>query len=109
MNGEIWQIKAYGMEKLTTNSKPVDVSGISTIFKGISESDIARTDSDVELLIGADCSKLLPVDIENAGNLQLMKNQFGYCLRGSHSMLKLSAIPKDAYINHISGTEINSI
>jgi hypothetical protein len=44
MNGEIWQTKAYGMEKLTTNSKPVDVSGISTIFKGISESDIARTD-----------------------------------------------------------------
>ena len=38
-----------------------------------------------------------------------MKNQFGYCLRGSHSMLKLSAIPKDAYINHLSGIDINSM
>jgi hypothetical protein len=94
---------------LKTNYRPVDVGGISTIFKGISASDIARTDSDVEPLIGADCSKLLPVNIENAGNLQLMKNQFCYCLRGSHSMLKLSAFPKNAYINHLSATEMNSM
>jgi hypothetical protein len=37
-----------------------------------------------------------------------MKNKFGYCLRGSDLILKLSAIPKDAYINHLSGSEINS-
>lgn len=97
------------MEKITTNSKPVDISGVSTLFKGISDSDISRTDGEMELLIhvGADCSILLPVNIESAGNLQLMKNQFGYCLKGSHSMLKLSAIPKDEYINYLSGIDIN--
>lgn len=109
VEGETLQIKAYGMEKITTHSKPVDISGVSTLFKGISDSDISRTDGEIELLIGADCSILLPVNIESAGNLQLMKNQFGYCLRGSHSMLKLSAIPKDAYINYLSGIDINSM
>lgn len=106
---ETWQIKAYGMEKITTNSKPVDIREVSTLFKGISDSDISRTDGEIELLIGADCSILLPVNIESAGNLQLIKNQFGYCLRGSHLMLKLSAISKDAYINHLSGNDINSM
>lgn len=79
----------------------VDISGESTLFKEISDSDMSRTKGEIEMLIGADCSILLPVNIESAGNLQLMKNQFGYCLRGSHSMLKLSAIPKDAYTSII--------
>ena len=67
VEGETWQIKAYGMEKITTNSKPVDISGVSTLFKGISDSDISRTDGEIELLIGADCSILLPVNIESEG------------------------------------------
>ena len=108
-DGEIWQIKAYGMEKITTNSKPIDFSGISSLFKGISESDIYKTDGDIELLIGAVCSKLQPVNIDSAENLQLMKNHFGYCLRGNHAMLRLLAIPQDASINHLSGIYINSI
>lgn len=55
------------MEKITINSKPVYISGVSTLFKGISDSDISRTDGEIELLIVAGCSILLPVNIESEG------------------------------------------
>ena len=109
-SGKIWNIRAYGMETITANSLHVDLSGIPQLFKGISESDVHRPSGDVELLIGSDCSMILPVKIDSVGNLQLLENQFGYCVRGSHSVLNISAVTRcHNSINHLSGIEINSM
>ena len=108
-NGHVWQIKAYGMEQITANVCQVDLNGVSRLFKGISDSDICRPRGEIELLIGSDCSVLLPMKIDSVGNLQLMKNQFGFCLRGSHSMLKISAVSHYACVNHLRGSELNSM
>lgn len=37
----------------------------------------------VELLVGSDCCQLLPKVIKTVGNLQLLENHIGYCVRGS--------------------------
>ncbi|XP_062600980.1 uncharacterized protein LOC134262619 [Saccostrea cucullata] len=108
-DGNTWQIKGYGMEQITTNAGKVDVSGIAQLFNGITDSDIYRPCGEVNLLIGSDCSVLLPTRVDGVGNLQLMKNQFGYCVRGSHSLIKISAMPNSFCINHLSGSELNSM
>lgn len=86
-DGKIWKIKVYGMNKITAVISKVNVHGVVKFFKGINEGDIARSEGKVDLLIGADCCILLPEKIDQIGNLQLMRNQFGYCLRGSHANL----------------------
>lgn len=35
------------------------------------------------MLVGSDYSCLLPQIVKTVGNLQLLKNVFGYCVRGS--------------------------
>lgn len=68
------------MNKITADISKVNVHGVVKFFKGINEGDIARPEGKVDLLIGADCCILLPGKIDQIGNLQLMRNQFGYCL-----------------------------
>ena len=54
------------------------------LFRGVTEKDVRRPIGKVNLLIGTDYCSILPEKVGESGNFQLMKNQFGYCLRGSH-------------------------
>ena len=85
--GQEWKIHAYGIEEVTANIGAINVTKVSRLFKGISEDDIKRPSGRVDLLIGTDCCPLLPEKVAEGGNLQLMKNQFGYCLRGKHELI----------------------
>ena len=85
--GKIWQICVYGMDEISTNIEETDVSEVAQLFPEISLEDINRPKGKIELSIGADCCEILPNKIKQVGSLQLMKNQYGYCLRDSHPLL----------------------
>ncbi|VDH89663.1 Hypothetical predicted protein [Mytilus galloprovincialis] len=89
LGGKIWTIKAYGMEEVTAEVARVDMSRVEQLFKGINKNDIQRPTGQVDILIGTDCCILMPNKEEQIGNLQLMRNQFGYCIRGSHPLLEV--------------------
>jgi hypothetical protein len=105
MYGKVWQVKVYGMNKITADISKVDVHGVVRFFKGIKEGNILRPEGKVDLLIGADCCILLPEKIDHIGNLQLMRNKFGYCIRGSHTKLQVPVTTESnlVCIHHTSG------
>ncbi|KAK3089754.1 hypothetical protein FSP39_006215 [Pinctada imbricata] len=109
--GKIWQIRAYGIDEITANIAKVEISEVTQFFPKIKNSDIYRPYGKVHLLVGSDCCAILPVKVDNVGNLQLLQNQFGYCLRGSHEKLQISATSNQIQINHFTGfsSELNSV
>ena len=104
-SGKVWEVKMYGMDDITAKVANIDVSRVSRLFKGISERDIQRPSGEVEILVGTDCCTLLPNKVDQIGNLQLMRNQFGYCLRGSHSLIRVSTSETSNTIrlNYVNG------
>ena len=77
---------------LSIECKKSDIEEIGTnrgahLFPEITPRDITRQQRKFEILINLDCCDILPNKINQAGLLQLIKNQFGYCLRGSHRIL----------------------
>ena len=91
LHGKIWEIKAYGIDEITADVSPTTLTGVASLFKHITEEDIQRPQGKIDLLIATDCSRILPDKVQQVGDLQLMKNQFGYCLRGSHPLIKIHA------------------
>ena len=91
LSGNTWTIKAYGMEEVTADISDVDISKVARLFKGIDKKDVKRPTGQVDILIGTDCCILMPNKLDEVDNIQLMRNQFGYCLRGSHPLL---GVPK---------------
>ena len=84
LNGNIWTITVYEMMEITGKIESKDLTEVSSLFHGIGGKTIDRPSGSVDLLIGTDCCTLLPNKVAQIDNLQLMKIQFGYCLRGSH-------------------------
>lgn len=55
---------------------------------GVQVRDIERPHCKINLFIWSDYCKLLPSLLKTVGNLQLMRKLFGYCIKGSHPILK---------------------
>ena len=86
--GTTWFLTVYGIDEISAEVKEVDVNNIIRLFhKVTSVEQISRPSGKIDLLIGLDWCKLMPNKIEENGNLQLMQNQFGFCVRGSHPSL----------------------
>ena len=103
-SGQEWTVHAYGIEQVTLEIGQFNVANVTKLFGGITEKDIKRPTGSVDLLIGTDCCMLLPEKVAEVGNLQLMKNNFGYCLRGKHELLKTVANTCNlVYIHFTSG------
>ncbi|XP_043208348.1 uncharacterized protein LOC122373955 isoform X1 [Amphibalanus amphitrite] len=81
-NGKQWEVHAYGIEEITSALDKFDVSAVAPLFQNIQPKDIERPHGNVDMLIGIDCCAIMPIVTETIGNLQLLKNQFGYCIRG---------------------------
>ena len=80
--GKTWQVKAYGLEEITSDVWEVDARKLSKILQ-IHPLLLVRYVGKVDVLIGSDCCQLLPKVVKTVDNLQLLENEFGYCLRGS--------------------------
>ena len=102
--GKIWEITVYGMEEVTADANNVNVDSVANLFSGVTTEILNRPTGKIELLIGTDCCEILPVKISQAGNLQLMKDQFGFSLRGSHPTITGSI--NNMKIHFMRGVEV---
>ena len=101
------EVLAYGMSEITSTIIETNVDDVACLFDGISVEDIKRPISKIDILIGTDACQILPIVYETKGNLQLMRNQFGFCLRGKHPSIK--TYKQDLNTNHviINHVEVN--
>ena len=76
------------MPEITADVGKVDVREVVMLLNDVSIDDLKRSTGTVHLLIGLDWCQLMPSKIAQEGNIQLMKNQFGLCWRGTHPLLK---------------------
>lgn len=102
VTGKIRSVHCVGIDDITSEVKPVDISEIHYIFDVSTNTDILRPQGKVDLLIGADNCDMIPSVVKTVGKLQLMKGPFGYCIRGSHQNFKDNNTRYySAKINHI--------
>ena len=87
-----WEVHAFGIDEITSELDPFNTSSVAPLFRDIQPQDIERPYGTVDMLIGIDCCVIMQEVIETVGNRQLLKNQFGYCIRGRH----------DEHQNHLS-------
>ena len=109
VSGEEVTFRAYGIDKVSTNLAPIDLSGVVHLFDGITEGDIQRPHGEVDALIGFEYAGYHPVREQSADHLLLMRNRFGVCLSGSHSMLQESTqkLVQNVIIHHLQRVAIN--
>ena len=74
---------------------------VSSIFHLNSNFNLSRPHGFVELLLGLDYCILLPNVIKTVGDLQLLRNQFGYTIRGYHPLVG-SISSNDENIYHVN-------
>lgn len=79
--GKVWQINACGMDEITLNVWDVDTLDLSRILR-IQQHLLIRPVGKADMVIGTDCCEVLPKGVKTTGSLQLLKNQFGYCVKG---------------------------
>ncbi|XP_045117673.1 uncharacterized protein LOC123508205 [Portunus trituberculatus] len=89
--GEVRVLKACGIAEITSETYPVDTRSVATLL-GVQDKDIERPHGKIDLLIGSDYCELLPSVVRTVGSLQLMRGPFGYCIRGSHPLLKVGFV-----------------
>lgn len=91
-SGNKRKVRACGIEEVTANLGFANVDHTASLFPGITKEYIRRPTGKVDMLIGTDCCILLPDKVQEVEVLKLMKNQFGYCLRGKHESLGASSV-----------------
>lgn len=74
-------IEVCGISEITVAHHQVELSEIAKKFE-VQEKDIQRPQGRIELLIGSDYCTLMPQVIKTIDNVQLMSNEFGFCIRG---------------------------
>ena len=100
--GKVTNIKAYGINEISSEIKDIDLTHLSKIFEGFNTTDIERPSSGfVDLLIGFNYASLHPTREMSVGNLILLSNAFGKCLGGIHELFR------ERTVNHLHNASIN--
>lgn len=97
-SGKSYDLKAVGMDAISANAPVVDVSNVPHIFSDIDVGDLVRPNGQIDMLVGSDYCELLPQVIKTKGKLQLLRNSFGYCLRGAHPLISTNV----KEVNHLT-------
>ena len=108
-DGVKWEITACGIDEITAPIDEINMNVVSTLFQSLKDCPITRPHGGIHLLIGIDYCNLMPQVAETNGNLQLMQNQFGYVVRGSHPRLSFSGSRPSVRINHMKIADFNDI
>ena len=108
LSGKVWTICAYGIDEITANIQQIDLEDIKIQFPDIDIMEISRPAGNIDMLIGVDSCFILPTVIRTTRNCQLLKNQFGYCVRGSFDCLPKGKENTSSTIIRINQTNIES-
>ena len=79
-----WNLFCYGINEITSDASEIDIKSIVSVFSGVTKDDLLRPVGEVDLLIGGDYCSLLPSIIQRVGDLQLLKDPPGFCVRRHH-------------------------
>ena len=109
-NGNLVEIEAYGIARISSRVNRVNFETIAEIFQ-VDPSSLNRPcDGEIDMLIGQQVASLHPVRFKAVGNLILMKNEFGFVVSGSHMHIKANAAitssclqARNAKVMHVSG------
>ena len=100
------------MDEITSSLQRVNMFQIKARFPNLNQTDIKRPGGEVDLLIGVDQCALMPIVTKTVGNMQLLKNPFGYCVRGSlgetKSTIRGDREDKQVSVNHIDIIRVQS-
>ena len=96
-----YAIACYGMDEITSDVPKINIEAAGNIFELNQSIKLSRPHGRVDLLIGLDYCALLPQVVKSVGNLQLMRNVFGYYIRGSHFLINNSK-SYNAKIYHVN-------
>lgn len=111
--GNIVQLRAIGNDEISAKIAKIETSNVVRVFTGITVEDIKRPEGHIDILIGTDYCELLPEVVQTRDKLQLLKNPFGYCIRGSHPLIPQTSSNVGHITirtNHIAGNfQINQL
>jgi hypothetical protein len=96
LDGKVHEFQAHGMDQVTGDlGHPLNLQQVKQLFPHIRSEQEGRrliNNSEVDYLIGLGVAGLQPTrtvktksDRDGKGDLWLWQNQFGSCVRGSHS------------------------
>ena len=84
VNGEIVEIEALGLDRISSPIEPVDMEKVAVLL-GHSNSDIQRpTSGEIEILIGMQYAAYHPIRIQAVGHLVEYNGKFGSVIGGTH-------------------------
>ena len=90
--GEIVEFKVYGINKISTEVKDIDVKGVTCLFENVKMGELTPPVGEIDILIGFEYAAYHPVTEQSSDHLLVMQNRFG-CLRKlkkQYSMLLLT-------------------
>ena len=107
-NGERVLFKVYGIEKISTRVKRVDVDKVVHLFSNLKPSTKERPEGSIDVLIGFEYAGFHPVTIQSAGHLVLVRNRFGECLGGSHPELieETQKVIQNVIVHHVAAATV---
>lgn len=82
-------ISVLGIDRISTDITPIEVSGVIKLLEGVSRQDLDRPEEgEIDCLIGYEYAAFHPVRKQAAGHLLLLENRFGMIIGGTHPTLK---------------------
>ena len=105
-NGEILEFEVYGIDKISTEVRSIDVQGVIKLLIDVRKEEILRPDGEIDVLIDFEYAGYHPVREQSFGHLLMMCNRFGKCLGGYHRSLNEGTLK---LIQHITIHHIRQI
>ena len=106
-NNVTHNVKMWQVENISDSPEQVDISGVKHLFSPQVQqqwSSIAsRPSGAMDILLGADCMGLHPVDLERRGNMRVLSSSLdpGLILIGSHSSIRSRGIKLNEEVSSI--------
>ena len=107
-NGVIVELEVYGIDKISTEVRGMNISGVMHLFKDVKKSEIQRPAGDIDVLVGFEYARFHPVKEQTVDHLLLMSNRFGKCLAGCHQLLHeyTHKMVKHVVVNHLNRVNV---
>ena len=102
------EIIAYGIDKISTDLKDINIKEALKLFKNVTVDDICRPTGEIDVLVGFEYAGYHPSKKESIEHLLLLENRFGKCLGGSHQLFheKTKKLVKHVTIHHVKYSEM---
>ena len=77
--GEIVEFQVYGINKISTEVKGIDVKGVTCLFENVKMGELIRPVGEIDVLIGFEYAAYHPVTEQSSDHHLVMQNRFGKC------------------------------